>query len=174
MRFTGILLLGFFTSQWFVSDVHSHSYNHAIYVSVLEIVHQPNKNTAEINIKVFKNDLEDVIHHYANKLVKLGKVTDCQVYSNVLTEYFNSTVHLNIGSSTLFLKLKHCEINDQSIWFIFSSQCPPDWTKIQLKANYFMELFPTQSNVVTVRHGDQRHMARLTKKNPQITMSFSD
>ena len=67
-----------------------------------------------------------------------------------------------------------CEINDISIWFNYKFTTGSKWSELEVKADYLMELFPTQSNVVSITYIDQKKMFRLIKGDEVEKINFSN
>lgn len=140
---------------------------HAIYISVLEL----NQTTKTLTIKVFANDFSDVLFNLSNQRVNLLK-EDCQQYQELIQQYFNSHLVIKVDGTILQPVLQSCEINDTSIWLHFAFSTADTWKKLELKADYLMELFPTQSNIVNLMYKEEKKMFRLTKGAAKINVSL--
>ena len=65
-----------------------------------------------------------------------------------------------------------CEVNDISVWLTFDFTSSSTWGEVEITADYLMELFPTQSNVVSITYHSEKRMFRLTKNSTSETISF--
>jgi hypothetical protein len=63
-------------------------------------------------------------------------------------------------------------VNDISLWLTFKFNSPDLWRNVEIKANYLMELFPTQSNVVSVTYLEEKRMFRLVNNDPTKQITF--
>lgn len=121
--------------------------DHAIYISVLEL------DKSQMKVKVFIDNLEDALRND----------------SNSIEDYFQKKIKLQINSQNLYFSLNEVKEEGDSYWISFNMTTPENWRTFYLKADYLMELFPNQTNVVKVMI-DKPQFFRLTKSNP--TCSF--
>jgi len=147
------------------------SSNHAIYVSVLEIEQVSEGETAKIMVKIFANDLEDAIFNQSEKRLDL-LTGSCDQNAASLLSYFYDHLQLSINGKLQKYSFISCEINDTSLWLTFEFKSPSKWGELAITADYLMELFPTQSNVVSIKyHGDKR-MFRMTNSATHQKLNF--
>ncbi len=144
--------------------------NHAVYVSVLEIKQAPGAG-AELSIKVFTDDLEDAVFNQSARRIDLQN-GDCSRYHEEVARYFREHLQLVINGKTMAYDYLSCEINDISVWFTFHLQAPDSWSAINVKADYLMELFPTQNNIVSITYHGHKRMFRLRKGATKAVVSF--
>ena len=144
--------------------------NHAIYVSVLEI--EKVDERGQIRIKIFADDLEDAIYNSSQKRIDLLK-GDCSQNKILVSEYFANHLQLTLDGTNVDYKFISCEVNDISIWFNYDFTSMTTWSELEVKADYLMELFPTQSNVVSINNQGQKKMFRLVKGDEFKTISFN-
>ena len=134
---------------------------HAIYLSVVEV--QPAENqTALIRVKVFSDDLKDVLKNYENENMRdagTGETTRKQLAQ----AYFNQNLRLSVNSSPLQLKLKGITEENDATFLQFESVAGSEWTLIDLDAPYFTELFPTQINTFKITYAGKKYYARTGK-----------
>jgi hypothetical protein len=142
---------------------------HAIYVSVLEIEDIEAKS-GELRLKVFTDDLEDAIYNQVG--IRYDLKGDCNLAQEAIQRYLSDHLELIIDNQKVSIGYISCEINDISLWITFSFSSNGQWTKVDLKADYLMELFPTQSNVVSITLGEEKRMFRLLKGDVRKTVNF--
>lgn len=123
--------------------------DHAIYVSVLEIDHQ------EMKVKVFMDDLNDAIRND----------------SSSIEEYFQKKINLQTDDESVIFSFQEVTEEGEIYWITFKLEMPEEHGLVNLKADYLMELFPDQTNVVKV-NGKQSLFFKLDKSNPSCHFSF--
>lgn len=141
------------------------SSSHAIYVSVLEV------EPGSIMVKVFANDLEDAIFNQARQRPDLLS-GNCSQSKALISNYFKNHLKFKINGEEQGYRYLSCEVNDISLWLTFEFTSPPTWSEIEITADYLMELFPTQSNVVSITYHSKKRMFRLTKGATTETINF--
>ena len=145
--------------------------NHALYVSVLEIEKEQSRERASIMVKIFSDDLEDAIFNHAQqRLDLLGG--NCGQGKTYISNYFNDHLKLRIDGKEQSYSYLSCEVNDISLWLTFEFTTLTSWNEVEITADYLMELFPTQSNVVSITYHSEKRMFRLTKGATRENISF--
>ena len=126
--------------------VPSSNDDHAIYVSVLEI------DSQQLKVKVFSDDLHDALRND----------------SSSIEEYFQKKIKLHINEQLIDFNLKEVSEEGESQWITFKMKTPAVWNSFYLQADYLMELFPDQTNVVKVMDESTRYF-RLNQSNPSCS-----
>ena len=145
---------------------------HAIYISVIDIKHEESKEEASLVIKVFTDDFEDVLHNHSSKRLQLSKAEVCNSNKEIIYTYFEKHLQMHVNGKSMVYRFESCEINDDSIWVTFSMTCAPDWDNFNIRADYFMELFPTQTNVVNLLEGGEKRFLKLTMDQMEDRIDF--
>ena len=145
--------------------------NHALYVSVLEIEKDRSSEKASIMVKIFSDDLEDAIFNHAQQRLDLQGV-NCDQGETYINNYFNDHLKLSIDGKEQSYSYLSCEVNDISLWLTFEFTTSTSWNEVEITADYLIELFPTQSNVVSITYHSEKRMFRLTKGSTTETISF--
>ena len=137
--FTFLLILTVRTNFLFV--------DHALYLSVAEVVHANNSAQASIKIKVFTNDMEDAIENEFQTRINLSDTLAFQDQKEVVEKYFANHFTLSVDSKKVSLAIAKSQLVGDAIWFYFKGASQSKWKAVTITADYLMELFPTQSNV---------------------------
>jgi hypothetical protein len=143
---------------------------HALYLSsgLMEI--DPKNSIISVTIKVFADDLQSVIiNRFDNKEIHIEAIPDHHIES-----YFNDHFVLT-GShqKRLPIVLIKKEMKGELYVLDFNFQTGKEiGQKIQLKADYFMELFPGQINVFKVKWSAKHQFLRFTKNQSVQTIEF--
>ena len=146
------------------------STEHAIYVSVVEIEHGQAGTESSIMVKVFTDDLEDAIQNYSGDRVNLS--TSCDKNLGQVDDYFKQHLKLTINNINITYTIQGCENVDISTWLEFSFTANNEWNNLVINGDHLMELFPTQSNVFSIKYEDQKRMFRLTNDKRSTLIEF--
>lgn len=161
-----LFLLSIFYGIGLFSTVsYERSTRHAIYVSVLEV------KQGSIMVKVFADDLEDAIFNQAQQRPDLLS-GNCNQNKILISNYFEKHLMIKIDGKEQGYRYLACEVNDISIWLTFDFTSLSSWGEVEITADYLMELFPTQSNVVSITYQTEKKMFRLTKGDTIKTVHF--
>jgi len=148
------------------------SEDHAIYISVIKIQHEAGAKTADIHMRVFTDDLKSVLRNKFGYEAISEKETFCSDYENYINRYFKKRLLFTINKEAINFQLSNCEKTTDVYQLIFRMDCPINWKTAQIEANYFMELFPKQSNVLHMEDGGTKRFGRTTKGNEILKMRF--
>ena len=144
-----LLLLFFVLCTFGISPKHP---NHAIYISVVKITHQETAPTATISMRVFRDDLKDILRNKFGYESIMEKPTFCQAYENYIQQYFKKEFVCTINNEPVKYYLVGCEKAEEVFQLEFEMECPIQWDSAKIEAPYFMELFAKQSNIIPVSY----------------------
>jgi len=162
-----------FIIRLIVSAGSSIDHKHAIYISVIEILHESSQAEARITAKVFTDDLESALLNAFEQQTKFVNMKSCKDHSEQIEDYFKKHLKLKINDQMTNLEFSTCEINNDSVWLDFYLKCPSEWKNMEIMSDFFMELFPTQSNIVNIYHGDEKHFFKLTNTDRKQSIVFA-
>lgn len=139
--------------------------DHAIYISVMEV--DLDSDSTRISIKVFTDDLENAIYNFDS--VKYQPDSFLSNNSQLIQGYFNA--HISIQTpQPVTLDFQNGEKVGDSYWLYFKG--PAQNSSFKLEANYLMELFPTQENIIKIKNGENTTFCRLNLSNKVCEYSW--
>lgn len=135
---------------------------HSFYLSVIEVQYPVENGSTALRIKVFTNDLQNAVseHYHTEKLIDQEQL--CTSGLEQVTGYLDQHVQIRLDGVPASLNFRDCRVEGDSHWLTFQISAKT-WKEIVLSADFFMELFPTQTHVVNVSFGNKKQFARLTK-----------
>ena len=146
--------------------------NHALYLSVLKIQHGKGADVADMHIRVFTDDLKNALRNEFGYESLSENGIFCSDYDTYLQQYFEKRITFTINEKAVKFKLDSCEETPEVYQLSFQMNCPKTWESVQIKADYFMELFPSQSNVLHLESGDTKRFDRMTKGDEALNFNF--
>lgn len=152
-------------------EIASSTFEHGIYISVIEVEKSAGDFNGSVKVKVFVDDLEDAIHNHSNN--KKSYRSGCQSNESELKAYFEEHLVFNVNKEPKKIELLNCERLEDSLWLNFKFDQKTTWNKVDIVADYFMELFPTQSNIVSIDDGTGKQFSRLNKSQQSAEFTFS-
>lgn len=125
-----------------------------------------------MNIKVFSDDLQSAVRNSSADF-QAGPLSNLFEKNEALIRaYFRQHTHITINGQLIAPTLSKWEQQNDVHLLTFELSCPTQWQEVEFKANFFMELFPTQSNVVSIMNGERRQFARLNKQKSNCQAKF--
>ena len=147
---------------------------HGIYISVVEVKHSTSPLMTTIRIKVFKDDLQNALQNaFPAQKEQFALTADfCETQKISIQQYFSENFKLNVNEKACSLKLKKGEDFSDAFWLHFQAKSPEKWKTLHVEAPFFMELFPNQSNILTIRYNQMKRFERLTMNQSTKTFRF--
>ncbi len=144
---------------------------HAFYLSVIEVAYPVEDGKTALRIKVFTDDLQNAVSEFQQTKELVSQEQLCGTSLDHVNGYLKQHVQISLDAVPVKFQLRDCRVEGDSHWLTFEISAKP-WTKIELTADFFMELFPTQTHVVSILSGDKKQFARLTKNRPTCLFEF--
>jgi len=142
---------------------------HALYLSVVELTHS---EIPTLTVKVFTNDLQDVVRNYSTNYIP--KPTDQFVVANreLINDYFKKNLVIQINGKKAQIQLGKTVQESDAHFLHFTVSTDPNWKSLEVTGAFFTELFPTQSNIFTLVHKEKKYFGRMTKSEPIYLVTF--
>lgn len=153
---------------------------HGLYLSTIKITHQNNNpeksgqaTNTDIQLKVFTNDLQDVIHNFAPKQFKASDEKQFfYIHQKQIEQYFSQHLICQINAQNIPIGKATYELKNDVYLINFILTTPKEWKTISIKADYFMELFPTQSNIIHIENGSEKRFGKMSKNADSFELNF--
>src|SRR5262250_2381514 len=130
-------------------------HSHRVHVSVTNLEFNQPRQTVEIVIRVFTDDLENALSLRAKRAVKIDPATagkDRQVVELVMA-YLRSSFELkNKAGRTVALSWNGIEGQPDMFWIFVKGRTPGGLEGAQLRNKIFCELFDDQVNIVNAKN----------------------
>lgn len=142
---------------------------HALYLSVMEL---RNSDQGNLTVKVFTDDLQDALRNYDPRtdLKSFDQFSDLN--REILARYFNQNLIIKINGKTTKMILEKIVKETEAHFLYFQIPSEVQWKSVEVNGPYFTELFPAQTNVLTVINNEKKHFTRLTKSQPSYKVIF--
>lgn len=142
---------------------------HNFYVGTVKVEHNHEQSEFSIEIKIFQDDLTDALRNFSTQPMP----NDIQlVDKNIMESYFQKHLFFKINKEILFCKLiSITPLNDIYLLKFYLPYKKP-WNRVEIKANFLMELFPTQINVVQFSAQQQQFFHRLNQTQQSVEFNL--
>lgn len=145
---------------------------HALYIGIIKIEHEPNQEGATMTMRVFSDDLKSALRNVFGYESISEKPSFCDDYENYINQYFKKRFTCTINKQAINYRLSSCDRTEEISDLEFLLECPPNWDSAKVEAEFFMELFPNQSNIVKINCGNTKRFGRATKGNEVLRFVF--
>jgi hypothetical protein len=134
---------------------------HALYLSVSEVKLQP-EGKSTIRIKVFSDDLQNAIRNYSSAYQHDGLQEFFEKNERLIMQYFQEHLQMSINGKPVRYSYQEHSVEQDAHFITYRFSWEGEATKISMEADFFMELFPTQTNIIKVQQQDEQFYFKFT------------
>jgi len=146
--------------------------DHAFYISVIDIKHIASSRKASLTVKVFTDDMCDALRNALKSKDALDAQLLCSDHNEDISDYFAAHMSLDLNGSKVPVNFNTCKIIGDTYQLSFKVDCPTEWRELKITADFLMELFPTQSQMVHINNNAETVTMRLTVKHKSKSVAF--
>ncbi len=146
--------------------------NHAIYISVVELNHDSETLESFLSVKVFTDDLQNVIRNFNPDFAKVSNELFVDANEKDISKYFSRHLTFTVNDRLEKMEFASSVLVSDVYFLNFKFNSKATWEKLEINADFFTEVFPDQSNVLTVKYNGEKYFARLTKSKPAYFINF--
>ncbi len=143
---------------------------HPYYVSAFEFNHNSKSQVLEITIKIFTDDLENVLKTNFNTPVDFSNEAQTEKTGKMLGEYINKKLQLTADGKKLNLNLLGFEKETEAVYIYMEVLNIPSIKKLDVKNSMLYDVFKEQANIMHVIANGKRVSSKLD--NPKVDVSF--
>lgn len=146
---------------------------HALYIGVIDVQFVASDSDVQITLKLFSDDLEDAIINATGNRVSVQSESHCGLFKAALMDYFEDHLQIRINNQSQAFHWKSCKIVGDTHLLLFTVPHDTPWKIVQVQADFFMELFPTQANILKVNYAGEQYFGKLQRNKKSIQFSFT-
>lgn len=144
---------------------------HAIYLSLTEVNISSTANS-QVRVKVFSDDLQNALRNFSDAYQHNGLQQYFEENKELAARYFDRHFALKVNQQRLDLLLTGHSIENDAHFIDFRFICPDPLQRLEVRADFLMELFPTQTNVVKITKNDQPLYLKLVKNQERQAITW--
>lgn len=144
---------------------------HPFHLSRCEMDYRPDRQTIEIAIKLFSDDLEEGMNFRFQDKMWLGTDQEHPKADTLLLAYLNEHLHVSVDGAGLAYTWVGKEVGMDVTWLYVECQHVPAAQAFQIQHTSLMELFEDQRNMLDFRCNGQKHSLLFRKgEGPQVVL----
>ena len=166
MKFSKLLLVPFLMLTC------AFTYPHKYYVSITQVEYVQEKESVQIIIQMFTEDLEKLIHERYDKEVVLNTQTIEKKIDNYIDLYLSKKVQFKINNQPTEFKFVGKEYEDDLIFCYLEILNVPNISQFEASNYALFEMFEQQQNIIKTNINNQNDSFVLTPQNNLATITF--
>lgn len=145
---------------------------HKYYVSLCEIEYLKEKQSVQITLGVFIEDLEFILNKNSGKQLNLGSKTEAGNIDDYYKKYLNEHLLFTINGKNLPYKFIGKEYDGDIVRFYLEINNIKELKSIAVTNNILIQEFDNQKNIVKIKVKDFNKTFYLNKSNDKSLLKF--
>jgi hypothetical protein len=146
--------------------------SHPLYVSVTEINHNAAEKSLEISIKVFPDDLEQILEKNNKAQLDILAEKDKSRFDQYIPSYFDKNLLLTVDGKQVKLSYVGFEIEKESAYCYFEVKNIASVKKIDVTNSILYDFNDTEMNIMHVTVGGSRKSGKVNYPEKAANFSF--
>ena len=156
----------------FLIPMCAFTYPHKYYVSITQVEYVQEKESVQIILQMFTEDLEKLIHVRYDKEVVLNTQAIENKIDDYIELYLSNKVQFNINGQPTEFKFVGKEYEDDLIFCYLEIFNVPNISKFEASNDVLFEIFEQQQNIIKTNINNQNDSFVLTPQNNLATIVF--
>jgi hypothetical protein len=156
--------------QWLIVGIFS--VLHPLYVSVIEMNHNPKDRTVEISVRIFTDDFEATLKKYSKGKVDLLHPMEKTVMDKLVNNYISSRLKVKIDGNNVLLHYLGYEQQKESIWCYFEVENISSLKKVDINCNLLYDYQEKQMNIFHIKANGTEKSYKLDNPNTNAVFKF--
>ena len=146
---------------------------HPFHVSVCDMVYESNDKHLKISVRLFLDDLEEVLQTYGD-LPNLDIVQEAEQpnIQKLVGESMLENLGGKVGKKEIELNYLGCETDMDVMWIYLEVEKLKPFKNITVRHTSFLEKFDDQENLMNVKKDGEMKGVRLRKGKVESTLSW--
>lgn len=147
---------------------------HPFYVSISQINYNESKESLEITMKIFVEDLLQTIESTKGTKLYLGEEKELPQADSIIQQYILEHFDVQVNDQSIELNFLGRELENDVLWCYLEGFEVSNISTMNIKNSMLMEHFYTQMNIVHVNTGKSKKSVLLNKDRKADDLSFKE
>lgn len=146
---------------------------HEVYVSSTELVITEPQREIQLTVRVFTDDLEQVLQTRYEATVLLDPDKNGAVIDSLLANYLQEAIQMQTASGSIALRFLGKEYRDDLSMLYLEGQLETGQETFDLEHRLFLKEIPSQQNIVHLKHNNDRKSFLYDKRQTTRTIQLT-
>ncbi len=156
--------------QWFLMSAFS--LLHPFFVSMTDIKYNPSDKDLEISVRIFTDDLENVLRKYTTTKVDILHPVNQEQMNREVYNYLKGKLKIQVNGTPVQFRFIGYEQKNESIWTYLEVDNVPLPKKVKIVNAILQDLTPDQINLIQVKVLDNTQNTKLNYPDVVWECSF--
>ena len=145
---------------------------HPLYVSVTEINHNASEKSLEISIKIFSDDLEQILEKNNKTQLDILAAKDKAHFDQYIPDYITKNLVLKVDGKQLPLSFVGFEVENEAAYCYFEVRNVASVKKLDIQNSILYDFNDTEMNIVHVTVNGSRKSNKVNYPQKAVDFSF--
>lgn len=145
---------------------------HKFYISLIKVEYKPSKETIQVTMRIFIDDLQKVINETNNLEIELGVNNEVNNSNELISKYIDSNFTIKINDKILDYEYLGKEYKNDLVYLYLQLENIKAIHTIEITDTMLMDYFPAQKNIIKLIINDVKKTFLLTEKETSDIYSF--
>lgn len=145
---------------------------HKFYVSLTDMEYVKEKESVQIIINVFMDDIEKALNTDYNIDMKISTKNEIKNANSYYAKYLNEKLKIKINHIDVNFRFIGKEYEGDLVFFYLEIDNIKSLETLEIKNTLLVQYFENQQNIVKLKKGNQRTSEILSKENDKAMLKF--
>lgn len=145
---------------------------HKYYISLIKVDFKPEKESVQITMRVFIDDLQKVINETNNISIELAVKNEVKNSDDLISEYVKDNFGIKINSAVTLYNYIGKEYENDIVYLYLEINNIKAITNIEITDDMLIDYFPSQKNIVKLNINDVKKTFFLTAEENKGILNF--
>lgn len=145
---------------------------HKFYVSLTDMEYVKEKESVQIIINVFMDDIEKALNTDYNIDMKISTKNEINNANSYYVKYLNEKLKIKINQIDVNFRFIGKEYEGDLVFFYLEIDNIKSLETLEIKNTLLVQYFENQQNIVKLKKGNQRTSEILSKENDKAMLKF--
>jgi hypothetical protein len=149
------------------------SWLHPVHVSVTNMDIDPESGGISLAVKLFSDDLQDLIHRKYGVLLNIVEQKDPGEKISAVNRYIAESFQCMVnGTTSVLLEFQESRMNEEAIWLYYHADTGGKIRRLLIRNRLMLEKFDDQTNLIILSYHDVQNGYRLNNKNTELSLNI--
>ncbi|WP_117882591.1 DUF6702 family protein [Aureibaculum luteum] len=145
---------------------------HKYYISLIKIEFKSENESVQITMRIFIDDLQEVINKTNNISIELGVKDESKEYNSLISKYIKDNFKIKIDSKIYNYQYLGKEYENDIVYIYLELSNIKSIKSIEISDTMLMEYFPSQKNIIKLNINDVKKTFFLTEEASKDILNF--
>jgi hypothetical protein len=145
---------------------------HPFFVSMTDINYNSKEKELEISVRIFTDDLENVLRKYHNIKIDILHPADLKQMNDFVNDYIRKHLQLQVNGTPVQMSFLGYEQQSESIWSYFEVKNITAVQKVSIINSLLHDYNTNQVNMLHIKANDKEYSYKLDYPNANASFNF--